>query len=173
MNESGDQFLGRRVRRGTAYRFRPAAVILIPVIAILLQVYLPLFFSGFAQLELPLLVTIYFAVKRREPVSALLIGSGVGLLQDALSNNPIGMFGIVKTLTGYFAGILSQRMDTESPVIRFFINLFFYFFHQFFHWVMTTTLLGQQPGIEPLSILLYGLVNAAVAVPLFRLLDRI
>jgi rod shape-determining protein MreD len=173
MRESGDQFLGRRLRRGTAYRFRPAAIILIPVAAILLQVYLPLFFSGFAQLELPLLVTVYFAIKRRQPVSALLIGAGIGLVQDALSNNPIGMFGIIKTLTGYFAGVLSTRMDTDSAVVRFFINLFFYFFHQFFYWAMSTSMLGHQPLMEPLSLALYGLVNAIVAVPLFRLLDKI
>jgi rod shape-determining protein MreD len=40
-----------------------------------------------------------------------MIGALVGLAQDSLSKNPLGMFGIVKTLVGYFAASVGVRLD--------------------------------------------------------------
>ena len=39
--------------------------------------------------------------------------SAGGLAQDSLSKNPLGMFGIVKTLVGYFAASVGVRLDVE------------------------------------------------------------
>jgi len=68
----------------------------------------PLFFQFLGFLELPLLVVVYFALMRRNQVSGLLIGAIVGLAQDSLSKNPLGMFGIVNTLVGYFASSIGS-----------------------------------------------------------------
>src|SRR6266446_10062108 len=76
------------------------AIIGIPLAAILFQVYVPRFLTFLSYLELPLLVTVYFGLMRRSPVAGVLFGAGVGLAQDSLSHNPLGMFGIVKTLGG-------------------------------------------------------------------------
>jgi rod shape-determining protein MreD len=97
----------------------------------------------------------------------------IGLAQDSLSNQPLGMFGIVKTLVGYFAASVSQRFEANSPVLRLVLAFFFFFFHQFFYWVLARALLGQAVSFEPIQTLVLAVLNAAVAVPLFHILDKL
>lgn len=173
MNDFGDRLLTEVSRRNRIFRFRPAAIILVPLAAILFQVYVPRFFQSLGYLELPLLVTVYFSLRRRQPITGVLFGAGIGLGQDSLSHQPLGMFGIVKTLVGYFAASLSMRFDVDNPLIQFVLGFFFFFFHQFFYWVLARALLGQPVDFSPQQTLVFGLLNAAVAIPLFMLLDKI
>ena len=173
MTEFSDRLLIDHPRKARKSKYGAAVVFVIPLAAILFQVYLPLFFQWFSYFELPLLVTVYFALMRRQPVSGILIGAGIGLAQDSLSHQPLGMFGIVKTLVGYFAASVSQRFDVDNPMIRVILGFFFFFFHQFFYWVLARALLGQQLDFDMQQTLLLGLLNAGVALPLFRLLDKL
>jgi len=160
-------------RKTRISRYRPAALILIPLLAILFQVYVPMFLVYLAYLELPLLVTVYFALMRRSPLVGLFLGAGIGLAQDSLSGHPVGMFGIVKTLVGYFAASVSLRLDMDNPLVRLILAFFFFFFHQFFYWVLARALLGQQLAFDVQLTAFSGLLNAAVAIPLFQLLDKL
>lgn len=174
MSEFGDGLLTDVPHgKNRVVRFRLAGLLLVPLLAILFQVYLPRFFSSLGYLELPLLVTVYFALERRQPVPSLLFGALVGLGQDSLSAHPLGMFGIVKTLVGYFASSVSMRFDVDNPFVQFVLSFFFFFFHQFFFWVLSRALLGQQIDFLPQQAFLFGVLNAVVALPLFMLLDRI
>ncbi len=163
----------RSFRRDRTYWWRPVVLVMVPVAAILFQVYVPLFFQHLTYLELPLLVTVYFSLKRRNPSLGVLAGASIGLVQDSLSSNPLGMYGIVKTLVGYFAASVSLRFDVDNPAVRFLLGLFFFFFHQFFYWVLARALLGQGLEFVPGQTLLFGLLNAAVCVPMFHLLDKV
>jgi rod shape-determining protein MreD len=154
-------------------RLHPLYLFLVSIAAILFQVYFTLFFSYLGYLELPLLVTVYFALMRREPIFGLLGGAAIGLVQDSLSQNPLGMFGIVLTLVGYFAASVSLRFDVDNPAIRFILSFFFFFFHQFFYWVLASALLAKQMSFDPVATLISGLLNAAVAVPMFHILDKL
>jgi rod shape-determining protein MreD len=173
MSELSDHVLSDRFPRKTASRFRPTALLLVPLAAILFEVYVPRFVEYLGYLELPLLVTVYFALMRRGQVQGVLIGMAIGLAQDSLSAQPLGMFGIVKTLAGYFAASVSQRFDVENPAIRMILGFFFFFFHQFFYWVLSRALLGQQIGFDIQQNLVLGVLNGAVALPLFLLLDNL
>lgn len=173
MSDFSDQLLTDVRRRSKVSRFRPVVFVLIPLAAILFQVYVPLFLQYLSYLEMPLLVTVYFALMRRSPLVGIFIGASIGLAQDSLSHQPIGMFGIVKTLVGYFAASVSLRFDVDNPLVRLILAFFFFFFHQFFYWVLARALLGQQLEFELATSLLFAVLNAAVAVPLFQLLDRI
>lgn len=173
MTDSSDRLLADVPRRARAARFRPLAMVLVPLAAILFQVYLPRFFEYFGYLELPLLVTVYYALMKRRPVPALFFGSAVGLGQDSLSHHPLGMFGIVKTLVGYFAASVSMRFDVDNPLIQFILGFFFFFFHQFFYWVLSRALLAQNIDFNLQQTFFFGLLNAIVALPLFVLLDKI
>ena len=51
------------------YRFPVAAAILIPLIAVFLQAFIPLKLHFFSIFDLPFLVVIFFAVARRSQVS--------------------------------------------------------------------------------------------------------
>ena len=173
MSYSGERILLSKQREQQASRFRIWVMLVVPLAAILFQVYVPLFFQFLGFLELPLLVVVYFALMQRSQISGLLVGALVGLAQDSLSRNPLGMFGIVKTLVGYFAASVGVRLDVDHPALRFLLVFFFFVFHQFLYWVMARALLGQQLTFETQRVLILGLLNAWWAFPLFQFLDRL
>ncbi len=160
-------------RESRVARFRKWGLVFVPVAAILFQVYIPLFFRVLSYLELPLLVTVYFALMRRDQLTGIFTGTAIGLVQDSLSHQPIGMFGIVKTLVGYFAASIGMRFDVEHQVVRFLLGLFFFFFHQFFYWVLSRALLGQLIGFDVQQTFFLGMLNAAVGISLFHFLDKL
>lgn len=172
MTEFSETFVEPR-KKDHVSKFNVAAFILIPLAAILFQVYVPRFVTYLSYLELPLLVTVYFALMRRSPVQGVLFGAGIGLAQDSLSSHPLGMFGIVLTLVGYFAASVSQRVAVDNPMVRLVLALFFFFFHQFFYWVLSRALLGESVGFELEQTAVLGALNAVVAVPLFHILDKL
>jgi rod shape-determining protein MreD len=161
---------GKRVNRSG---IRPLVLFAAPLLAILFQVYVPRFVEPLAYLELPLLLTVYFALMKRHPIKGSLIGAAIGLAQDALSHLPLGLFGIVKTLVGYFAASVSQRFDVGNPALRFLLSFFFFLFHQFFHWVLARALLGQQWSLHPTQAVMVSFLNAVIAAPLFLVLDKL
>ena len=164
--------LGRTRRTGVA-RMRRWGLVLVPLLAILFQVYVPLFVEFLAYLELPLLVTVYLALLRQSPLRGMLAGAFIGVIQDSLSHHPLGMFGIAKTLVGYFAGSVSVRFDVDLPLVRLILGWFFFTFHQFLYWVLVRALLGQPAAFEVRQVMVMGVLNGAVAVPLFHVLDKL
>jgi len=173
MREFTERLLTNSPRKDANDHFRLIWLIIIPLIAILFQVYIPLYLKFLSYLELPLLITVHFALARRGPIASVFYGMSIGLVQDSLSHQPIGMFGIVKTLVGYFAASVSMRFEVENPLVTFILSFFFYFFHQFFYWVLARALLGEAMLFETQQTLIFGLLNAAVALPLFRILDKL
>ncbi|MBZ5582687.1 MAG: rod shape-determining protein MreD [Acidobacteriia bacterium] len=160
-------------REGQISRFRSWVLVAVPLLAILFQVYVPLFFPFLGYLELPLLAVVYFALMRRSQMAGILIGALVGLAQDSLSKNPLGMFGIVKTLVGYFASSIGVRLDVDNVFIRLLLTLFFYVFHQFFYWLLSRALLGHQMAFEIQRTVVLGVLNAIVGAALYHFLDRL
>jgi rod shape-determining protein MreD len=173
MAYSSDRILLSNEREGQKSRFRAWVVPIVALSAILFQVYVPRHIPLLAFLEMPLLITVYFALVRRNQVSGLLIGAAVGLAQDALSQNPLGMFGIIKTLVGYFAASVGVRLDVDHPMIRLLLCFFFYLFHQLMYWVMTRALLGKPMPLDLADAAIKGVLNAIVGVALFMFLDRL
>jgi len=173
MADISDPFLSAAPGPTFRSRLRVLVILLAPLAAILFQVYVPLFFPFLAYLEMPLLVTVYFSLAWSHPVRATIYGAGIGLTQDSLSENPLGMFGITKTLVGYLAASIGQRLDMDNAFIRFSMAFLFFFFHQFFYWVLSGALLGLQTEFDAARTVLSGALNAAVAVPLFRILDKL
>lgn len=173
MRYSDDHVLLHSQRDTQISRFKAWVLLLVPLAAILFQVYIPLFFQFLSYLELPLIVTVYFALMRRSPVGGLLVGALVGLVQDSLSKNPLGMFGITKTIIGYVAASVGLRLDVDHPFIRLILGFFFFVLHQFIFWTLSRGLLGQQMNFETQRTLVLGLLNAIVAVSLFHFLDKL
>jgi rod shape-determining protein MreD len=67
------------------HKFFPGTILAVTVAALVIQRSAPLYFPKLQILELPLLVTIYFGLSRRNPSTGLLLGMVIGLVQDALS----------------------------------------------------------------------------------------
>ncbi len=173
MSYSGGRILLSSQRESQVSRFRPWIMVAAPLVAILFQVYVPLFFPFLAFLEAPLLVVVYFALMRHSQIGGLLAGALVGLAQDSLSKNPLGMFGIVKTLVGYFASSIGMRLDVDNVIMRMLLTFFFYVFHQFFYWVMARALLAKTLGFDPQRTLVMAALNALVGVALYHFLDKL
>ncbi len=173
MSYSSERILLSSQREGQVSRFRAWVMLAVPLAAILFQVYVPLFFQFLAFLEMPMLVVVYFAIMRRSQVNGLLIGAAVGLAQDSLSKNPLGMFGIVNTLVGYFAASVGLRLDVDHPFMRLVLCFFFYLFHQFMYWVLARALLGHQLAMELQKTVMLGAMNAVVGISLFHFLDKL
>lgn len=173
MSYSDSRILLNSQREGQISRFRAWVIFVVPLAAILFQVYVPLFFQFLGFLEMPLLVVVYFALMRRSQISGLMVGAIVGLAQDSLSKNPLGMFGIAKTLVGYFAASVGLRLDVDHFFLRLILTFFFYLFHQSFYWVMQRALLAQQPPFELQRWLVLAVLNAVVGVALFHFLDKL
>lgn len=174
MNEISDQTIREPARLSWFDRFQVVALVLLTLVAIVGKFYLPRLLPNSEWLELPLLLTIYFGLMRRSQISSLFFGAFVGLAEDLLSpaNLPIGMYGITKTLVGYFASSISVRFNVENSFIRFILSFFFYFFHAFFYWIMRRALLGQLVPFGMQETAVHGALNALMAIPLFILLDR-
>lgn len=158
------------------HKFHTGAVAGAAVAALFLQAFLPVYLPRAGDyLELPLLVTIYFGLSRRNPSSGLLLGMAVGLMQDSLSSgrSPIGLFGIAKTLVGFFASSIGARIDVEHPVGRFLLTFVFFHFHHAVYALTQRVLLSQHESYLTWPLLVGSLVNAVLAVGLFPLLDKL
>jgi rod shape-determining protein MreD len=173
MTYQGERILLSSQREGQISRFRGWVFFVVPLLAIFFQAYVPMFFPVLTFLEMPLLVVVYFAIMRRSQISGLMVGALVGLAQDSLSKNPLGMFGIVKTLVGYFAASVGMRIDVEHSVIRLLLGFFFFCFHQFVYWVMARAMLGQQIGFDWGRTAMLGGLNCVVGLALFHFLDKL
>ncbi len=155
------------------HSFPPAVAVLVPIAAILLQALLPKPFPRLAILDLPLIVTIFFAVSRRSPVAGTLTGAAIGLLQDALTNQPIGVNGMAKSVIGYIAASIGIQIDVENLTIRLLINFGFSILNSFLLFLINHRLLGF-PGFHVLWVheIIRASVNTVVAIPIFLLLDN-
>jgi rod shape-determining protein MreD len=157
------------------HKFRSGALVGSTLAALVLQAFVPVYFSKFSVLDLLLLVVVYFGLSRRNPASGLLVGMVAGLLQDSISGPtvPLGLNGIAKTIVGYLASSIGARLDTEHPAARFALTAFFFVLHQGVI-ILTRRLLLAEP--EPwftVRLVISAAVNAVVAVFAFVLLDRL
>ena len=173
MNDTYDLRIGES--HIEVHKFRGGAILAAAVVALFLQTAVPVYFQKFAVLDLPLLITIYFGLSRRNPSTGLLLGMGIGLAQDSLSGPtvPLGLYGIAKTLIGYLASSIGARLDTEHPVARFALTFVFFGAHQGLIAVTRRLLLAQPGPWFTMRLGIAALVNAIVAVFLFMALDRL
>lgn len=155
------------------HRFHPLVFILVPLLAIFLQVYLPLRFPGIAVLDLPVLIVIYFAVSRRSPIEGTLIGLIIGLIQDAMTHLPLGINGIINCIIGYLAASIGVRIDVDNPGTRLIMNFLFILFASVLHVIILRRLLGMHETWFWMHELVRALINALIGVVLFALLDRL
>src|SRR5689334_4739400 len=173
MSYSSERILLSSQREGQVARLRAWGLVVVPLAAILVQLWVPLFFRWLAFVEMPLLVVVYFGLMRQNQIGGLIMGAAVGLAQDSLSRNPLGMFGIVNTLVGYFAASVGLRLDVDHTFIRLLLTFFFYGFHQVMYWVLARALLGQQLPLNVQQTFVLGLLHAVIGISLYHFLDRL
>jgi len=154
------------------YRFSIPAAVLISLTAVFLQAFIPLRFHFFSIFDLPLLAVIFFAVTRRSQVAGLLTGAAIGLLQDSLTHQPIGLYGIAKTAVGFGASSLGVKLDVENAGSRFLVTLVFYVMHEVIYFAVARGMVGLTLLWSWPHELGSAFANAILAVFLFALLDK-
>ncbi len=156
------------------YEFSWPAIIFIPLVAVLIQIFIPVRVRFLPIIDLPFMVTIFFAVARRNPVSGCLTGCVIGLMQDLFAgpSHPLGMYGIVLTLIGYMASSLGLKIDVENPGSRFIITYLFFVAHQGIYYGVAHGLLRQVQVWSWSHVAVSALANAVIGIFVFKFLDR-
>ncbi len=155
------------------YRFSIPVTVGVPLLALFLQSFLPKLIPSFAiYFDLPLLVTIFFAISRRNPISGLFTGAAIGLAQDMLGAYPIGIYGIAKTVVGYGASSLGAKLDVENAGARFLVTLGFYLVHAAVYFTVARGMVNMTLHWSWSRGIIAGLSNAVLGVGLYFVLDK-
>jgi len=167
------QVLTPDYRRDLEIRRYPSYIyVLVPLVALVLQALLPRVLGRFAYLDLPLLVTIYFALNRRSPIHGTILGAILGMAQDGLSSGAIGIHGIANSVCGFLSASIGIRIVVDNNIIRMFLNFLFSALGSAIVVFITTILLGLDVHWNWLDELLKATGNAVIGLFLFPLLDR-
>lgn len=106
-----------RNRKGVARRVQTFKIALTIVVSLLLQMLLTKYLVFFRYIDLPLLVTVYFALQR-SPIMGMLVGTVSGIGFDIIGAGILGVRGFSKTLIGYLVAITSIKFSLENPFAR-------------------------------------------------------
>jgi len=160
-------------RRDLEIRRYPLAVyVLTPLAALVLQAWLPRVLGRFTYMDLPLLVTIYFALVRRNPIHGTLLGAGLGMLQDGLTQGAIGIHGIANSVCGYLSASIGIRFVVENALLRVVLNFLFSLLASALVVFVSKELLALGAQWNWLDEGLKAAGNAVIGLGLFPLLDR-
>ena len=166
--------LGAGVRRDMEIRRYPVLVYaLVPLASLVLQAWLPRIVGRYDWFDLPLVVTIYFALGRRSPIQGTIMGAGMGLFEDALSHHAIGVNGIAKTVVGFLAASVGIRIEVENPFIRLLLTFTLSLLSSTLYFFTYRFLLGLAIDWNWLTELFRAVGNSLIAVVLFSMLDRL
>jgi rod shape-determining protein MreD len=155
------------------HRFSWVATLGVPLGALLIQSLLGTRLRLVSIFDLPLLVTIFFAVARRNQLTGMMTGMLIGLVQDSLTHHPIGMFGIAKTVVGFAASSVGIRIDVENPGSRLIMGTGFYLLHQAIYFLVARNLVSEDIPWQWGHTLGAALANGLLTVVLFAVLDKL
>ncbi len=154
------------------HRYPVPVYLAAPVIAVVLQALLPRVLGRFALFDLPLVVTVYFALGRRSPIQGMFMGGILGIFEDALTHHPIGVNGIAKTVAGFLAASVGVRIDVQNATIRLLLNFVLSLLCSAIVVFIHRVLLGLELHWNWLLMLFEAIGNSILALFLFPLLDR-
>ena len=166
--------LGANFRRDMEIRRYPLLMFaLVPLAALVLQAWLPRVLGPYAWFDLPLVVTVYFALGRRNPIQGTLMGAAMGLFEDALSHHAIGVNGVAKTAVGFLAASVGVRVDVENHTVRLILNFLLSLLSSAIFVFIYRVLLGLDLQWQWFTELFRAIGNSLIAMVLFPLLDRL
>jgi rod shape-determining protein MreD len=154
-------------------RYPLLAYALIPLVSLVLQAWLPRAVGRFDWFDLPLVITVYFALGRRSPIQGTIMGAVMGLFEDALSHHPIGVNGLAKTAVGFLAASVGIRIEVENHIIRLLLNFSLSLLASAIYLFTFRVLLGLPLEWSWFTELMRAVGNSVIAIVLFPVLDRL
>lgn len=161
-----------RSREFEIHRYPVLVYALVPVLAVVLQAWLPRLLGRFAWFDLPLVVTVFFALSRRNPIQGSILGGILGIFEDALTGHAIGINGIAKTLVGYLAASTGILVNVENHAIRLIMTFVLSLVGSATYFFVVRFLLGSTVDTNWLTELYKAAGNSLIALILFPLLDH-
>lgn len=154
------------------HRYPALIYALVPVVAVVLQAWLPRLLGRFAWFDLPLVITVFFGLSRRNPIQGSLLGGTLGIFEDALTGHAIGINGVAKTLVGYLAASVGILVNVENHAIRLFMTFVLSLVGSATYFFVVRFLLGMSVDTNWMTELYKALGNSVIALVLFPVLDR-
>lgn len=155
------------------HRYPMIAYALVPLSALVLQSWLPRVLGPYALFDLPLVITIYFALGRRSPIQGTFMGAALGMFEDALTQHAIGLNGIAKAVVGYLAASVGVRIDVDNIAIRVMLNFVLSLVSSGIYLFVARFLLDLDFEWNWVAQVMIAVDNAAIALVLFPLLDKL
>jgi rod shape-determining protein MreD len=155
------------------HRYPMLVYALVPLAALVLQAWLPRVLGRYAWFDLPVVITVYFALGRPTPIQGTIMGAAMGIFEDALSHHAIGINGVAKTVVGFMAASVGTRIDVENHTIRLILNFFLSLVSGAMYVFVYRILLGLDLEWTWFTELFKAIGNSVIAVVLFPALDRL
>jgi rod shape-determining protein MreD len=155
------------------HRFPLLVYVLVPLAALVLQAWLPWVLRGYTWFDLPLVITVYFSLTRRNPIQGTMLGAGLGLFEDALTQHAIGVNGVAKTVAGFLAASVGVRIDVDNHTIRLMLIFLLSLLCSGIFVFIDRILLGLELDWSWVAELMKAVGNTLIATVLFPLLDRV
>jgi len=155
------------------HRYPLLVYALVPLAALVLQAWLPRVLGRYDWLDLPLVITVYFALGRRNPIQGTVIGAAMGLFEDALSHYAIGINGIAKTGVGFLAASVGIRVEVDNQLVRALLIFMLSLLSSAIYLFVSRFMLGLTIEWSWLTELFRAIGNSAIGLVLFPLLDRL
>lgn len=144
------------------------SVLLTVVIAVTLQVTLARYTVGGSWVFDLVLVGVVFAGLQWGPTAGLIGGTLGGLLQDLLSGDIVGVSGLAKTVTGFFAGVIGTQFVLTRPHARSIIVAGATVVHRLMMLAMTGLIEQDWPGLSWKAMLWETGLNTLAGLLLFQ-----
>jgi rod shape-determining protein MreD len=154
-------------------RYPKLLYVIAPLAALVLQAWLPRVVGQYAWFDLPLIITVYFALGRRSPVQGTIMGALMGIFEDALTHRPIGINGIAKTAVGFLAASVGVRIAVENQTIRLLLNFLLSLLSSAIVVFIYRFLLGLDLKWGWFTEVYSAIGNSLIAMVLFPVLDRL
>jgi rod shape-determining protein MreD len=133
------------------YRISSVAIFgkfLVALVAIVvIQGILGLRFRVFEYFDLPLVFAVYYGFTLGKPIPCMLIGSGLGLMQDSLSGAAMGTNGFSKTLIAFLAASAVSKLNIDQPIARI-LALFLFSLGDGLVISILGLVVGPTPGLQ-------------------------
>ncbi|HEX2523931.1 MAG TPA: rod shape-determining protein MreD [Terriglobia bacterium] len=152
--------------------WRSTAVLIIIVSTVVLQVLLTRYFPRLL-LDLPLVSVLYLTIAKENLLWTIGSGTVVGFLQDSLSPGPLGLNGFTKISVGCLAYMANTFLAIDRVTTRWGMLFISSLLAGVLFPVLRILFLNRNEMFDGERILLSGLINASVGLPLFYIFDKI
>lgn len=167
----------RRSRPSRIVTVNLSKTIVVVIAALLVHLLIVRYVSVLRSVDVVLIVTVYVGFGR-DPVRAMLVGAGAGLLQDGFSGGIVGAQSLAKMVVALLVSLVSVRVALDHLPLRFIAMVLATALHTLLylglHWLFGQNLIGNPVWPTLLGEMgwLAG-ANGIAALVLFALLDRV